>query len=501
MKGKVMSKKNLNLLLITITLLITHQVHSAEALLIGVSSYPQSPLANPVNDVQLISKALTTKGWNSRTLINPTSEQLKDSVRSFYQRTITSNEPSLIYFSGHGIQYRGENYLLPIDISEPKSILKKAISITEIGYFSKDNKGPKIFIVDACRSSPLGKESISVSSGLNSQYAPPNSLIAYATSPGEVALDGVAGSNSPYAKAFANSVERYNSLDEIFKKTRMLTMMATNGKQLPWESSSLYQEVNFSNNRIENKPSQQNQQVTNASLIDNNVVNNGQYIRPSMPENKYESIVSALDSLRIIIEKSSLSSFEKRNGNQIEERDKQDFLATIEAEKLRYKTNPSGVAYALITSLQSGVFYPKCRKGSGIDASCGDYDRYFKFTPNLKLSLELSKIAHNEKIRSDKLAIHYMNGWGVDKDLVKAYELFESDKNKGGVVAEYWWTNINTMVQSEMKKMGFNVGIDGDFGSSSCKALTEIIGNTRCARVVTKEQLIALISKNKTYIE
>ena len=232
-------------------LIASNNANSAEALLIGVSNYPSSPLANPVNDVQLISKSLTSKGWKSKTLINPTSEQLKSEVRSFYARNGSKNEPSIIYFSGHGLQFRGENYLLPIDISDPKTVLSKAISITEIGYFSKDIKGPKIFIIDACRSSPLGKESIAVSSGLNSQYAPPNSLIAYATAPGEVALDGIAGSNSPYAKAFSSSVELYNSIDEVFKKTRLLTMTATGGKQLPWESSSLYQEVNLSVDKIE----------------------------------------------------------------------------------------------------------------------------------------------------------------------------------------------------------------------------------------------------------
>jgi len=94
-----------------------------------------------------------------------------------------------------------------------------------------------------------------------------------------------------------------------------------------------------------------------------------------------------------------------------------------------------------------------------------------------------------------------MNGWGVDKDLLKAYDLFESDRLKGGVVSEYWWTNINSMVQNEMNKLGYKVSVDGDFGATSCKALGEIIGATKCGKVVTKAQLSAMLGKFKSTIE
>lgn len=147
--------------------------YASMALVIGVTDYKESPLINPLNDVNIISNALRGKGWKVTELKNPTSQRLKQELRSFFSSD-SSGAPLIVYFSGHGLQYKGENYLLPADAnSRSPTILKSALSITELGYFSKDHTGPKIFIVDACRNSPLGRETIAVSSGLNSQFAPP----------------------------------------------------------------------------------------------------------------------------------------------------------------------------------------------------------------------------------------------------------------------------------------------------------------------------------------
>jgi hypothetical protein len=259
--------------------------------------------------------------------------------------------------------------------------------------------------------------------------------------------------------------------------------------------------VNLSQKKIETIQNQTYQNVVNSQDTGNKSNNQIQLAAPTIPDIKYDSFQSALDSLKSTVEKSPITAFNKLNGVQANERDKKDFIATIDSERIRYKSNPAGVSYKLITTLQTGILYPNCKKGNGIDPSCGDFDRNFKLTPNLKLSLELSKIANSEKIRSDKLAIHYMNGWGVEKDLLKAYELFESDKLKSGVVSEYWWVNINSMIQKELKNLGAKIEVDGDFGASSCKTLSEFIGVTKCGRVVTKEQVYALISKNKKSIE
>lgn len=509
-----------SLIIAAILTVAMHKAYSAQALLIGVTDYQESPLSNPVNDVRLLAKSLRERGWGTKELINPSSHTLKSAVRDFLTRSQNQDEPSMIYFSGHGLQFKGENYLLPADSSASNGILRSALSITELGMLSKSRKGPKIFIIDACRNSPLGKETLSASSGLNSQFAPPNSVIAYATAPGDFALDGTPGGNSPYARALANSIKSTRSLDSAFKAARIETMRLTSGKQIPWESSSLYSEVFLD---IRSNPSSfqvnvaaeparppvisapptapsanplSSNPATATSAIPLPRPNLSMTVTPALTDPSIDGpFISALSGLKILIESSPLSSFEKWNGESITERDRTDFLLTIESERKRFFINKRGVTSALIKAIQKGVFHPKCRKGIGIDDSCGDFDRYFKFTPDLALSLELSKLAHERKIRSDSLAEYYKNGWLVEKDLVKAYELYESERILGG---EYWATDINRMIQIELNRMGREVIVDGDFGLSSCKALRELTGIASCARIVPKNQVAALMSKNRS---
>ena len=475
---------------------------SYQALLIGITNYQDSPLSNPVNDVRLLSQALSAKGWKTKTIENPRSEALKNEIEKFFQDAgEKSVVPVLIYFSGHGLQYKGENYLLPVNITSTSKVLRDSLSITEIGYSARRYKGPKILIVDACRNSPLGKKTISASSGLNSQYAPPNSLIAYATAPGEFALDGPDGANSPYARSLADALAKGNSLDQVFREARLGTMKRTSGKQLPWESSSLYEDVSFTSSAplsaptptvVNNNPPKKNsdtqdKQDQDPQKIAAQVPQHSPLATISMPENV--SYSEALELLKDLMAKAPLDNFYRWDSKQIRAQDRQDFLDSIDL--LRDEKQEVYRAFKIIDAYQKGVFYPNCRatNGVGIDPDCGDFDRHFEFVPDLRLSLILSKLADARGIRSDMLANHYARGWVVEKNLVEAYNLYAKDKNRGGSLSHYWWTNINQMVQIELKSLGYDLKDDGDFGPLSCKALSEVIGKTSCARVVSKAQV------------
>ena len=152
---------------------------------------------------------------------------------------------ALIYFSGHGFQLAGENYLVPLGLSERRSITDQSLSISSVNNALSRNSNPKILIIDACRSSILEQGTVSISTGLNSQAAAPNTLIAYATAPGKVAFDGPAGSNSPYASSLAQAIDSHSDIQNIFQSTRIQTMRLTNGEQIPWESSSLIEKISF----------------------------------------------------------------------------------------------------------------------------------------------------------------------------------------------------------------------------------------------------------------
>jgi SH3-like domain-containing protein len=75
-------------------------------------------------------------------------------------------------------------------------------------------------------------------------------LIAFATSPGEIAEDGD-GENSPYAAALARYLQQPNlSVESMFKQVRVQVEVDTKGKQTPWELSSLTTEFFFVDQKL-----------------------------------------------------------------------------------------------------------------------------------------------------------------------------------------------------------------------------------------------------------
>ena len=101
------------------------------------------------------------------------------------------------------------------------------------------NNGLNIVILDACRNNPFSKSFRSSSKGLAVMDAPQGSILAYATSPGNVAYDGE-GRNSPYTKALAKQILEPNlQIEEVFKRVRISVVKETGNEQVPWEASSL----------------------------------------------------------------------------------------------------------------------------------------------------------------------------------------------------------------------------------------------------------------------
>jgi uncharacterized caspase-like protein len=89
-------------------------------------------------------------------------------------------------------------------------------SIKDVGH------GPKIVILDACRTNPFATQSPNdwvpgLAAPVN---APGNTLIAFSTDPGNVAADGI-GVHSPYTRALLRYLQQPGlDLNEIFRRTR-----------------------------------------------------------------------------------------------------------------------------------------------------------------------------------------------------------------------------------------------------------------------------------------
>lgn len=221
------------------------------ALVVGNSAYVNAnPLPNPVNDAGEIAKALTESGFEVIVGLDLDKNAFDLKIRDF-ARALDGAEVALFFYAGHGLQVSGRNYLVPIDASMQKErdLDFEGISVDFVlkqMEIDRDNKTNVVFL-DACRDNPLarnlarsmGTRSTSIGKGLAQVETGVGTFIAYSTQPGNVALDGE-GANSPFTTALAKGVRvPGRNLTAVMVDVRKDVLAATQGKQVPWDHSSL----------------------------------------------------------------------------------------------------------------------------------------------------------------------------------------------------------------------------------------------------------------------
>jgi hypothetical protein len=210
------------------------------ALVIGNSAYRIGPLRNPVRDAEDLSGVLRTLGFAVQTKTNVNQREMEEAVNRFVQE-IQNGDVALFYFSGHGVQVRGENFLIPVggSIESESDVRYKAVNAgLVLGKMEESRNRTNIFILDACRNNPF-RRFRSLSRGLTVMDAPVGTFIAYATAPGSVAADGT-DRNSPYAKALMHAIkEKGVEIHLAFQQVLRDVWKETEGKQVPWIASSV----------------------------------------------------------------------------------------------------------------------------------------------------------------------------------------------------------------------------------------------------------------------
>jgi len=184
------------------------------ALVVGNNDYKKSPLKNPANDAMDISTKLTDKGFKIIKKINPSTNELINSIKDF-NKFLCLGGVGLFYYSGHGVQLKGQNYIIPVDadIETMDDVIHKSINLNRL-------LAPVDKIIE---DSP--KRS--------------GDVIIYSTGSGNVAFDGP-GRNSIFTKHFSYAIDKNEF--ELFDILRYLcreVSKETNGKQIPWLSASL----------------------------------------------------------------------------------------------------------------------------------------------------------------------------------------------------------------------------------------------------------------------
>ena len=227
---------------------------NALALIIGNNDYAleRDKLNNAVNDANDFAAKLMALGFTVAKALNVSEESFERAVTDFGS-DLRQYEVGLFYFSGHGLQIDGINYLTAVDTSFADDISAKHSSYKldqVIEYMNRADPEIKILILDACRDNPLlsqyrGNQRI----GLAPIHAPKGTLIAFSTSPGERAMDSGAGRNSIYTGALVNHINDANiPIEEFFKRVRTSVYTLSQGKQTSWEHTSLIGTFYFNSN-------------------------------------------------------------------------------------------------------------------------------------------------------------------------------------------------------------------------------------------------------------
>jgi len=218
-----------------------------QALVIGNAEYKENELTNPVNDAKDMAKSLTKQGVNVVLHTNFDRKKMEDAIREFKNRLFAHEKSvGLFYFSGHGAQVDGKNYLIPINNDEIKfddDVLDKAVDVDKVIAQMKQgtNDGLNIIILDACRNNPYpsrptkgdGKD------GLASIPPAEGVIIGYATAPGYTALDFSKGErNGLYTKYLLKAIQPKKQIYKMFIEVRNDVLKESNGKQEPWTTMS-----------------------------------------------------------------------------------------------------------------------------------------------------------------------------------------------------------------------------------------------------------------------
>jgi hypothetical protein len=220
------------------------------ALVIGNASYRQvGTLANPTNDAEDIAAKLQSCGFSVVKKTDCTHKDMDKALKEF-RASLAEADVALFFFAGHGMQIEGENYLAAVDTDAAEEIDAKHSSLPLNRIIETMEKSPsstKIIILDACRDNPFERawHRTGATRGLAPVYAPRGTIIAYATSPGQVALDGK-GRNGAYTSALLKHMDAPDcSLEQMFKRVRNTLSAVTKGRQISWEHTSLAGEFFF----------------------------------------------------------------------------------------------------------------------------------------------------------------------------------------------------------------------------------------------------------------
>ena len=361
---------------------------------------------------------------------------------------ITPGSTVVVYFAGHGIQLSDQNYLAPVDLKlkDAAKLPDAALSTAQVlDQLAGKNAAAVVLILDASRANPFAKKKISngetISDGLaRVATLPPGTFVAFSTAPGGVSRPGT-GDNSPYAEALAGALKsKGKTVEQMFKLARARVVVATAGEQIPWDKSSLVQNVMLVPEANQaavampdacdlaaghpSDPERVGPSVEYANLDPQIAIPACEKAVAAYPDNmRFKALLArALDkagrgeeaaAINLVVMKAGyLGGYHNmgnlyRKGLGVEKDLKKAFELYMYAAERGHPEDQSNIGYMYM-------------RGDGVDV---DYKQSMVW-------LEKAA-AQNWATAYDKIGLLYQNGWGVDKDPVRAFQEFGKGANLG----------------------------------------------------------------------
>jgi hypothetical protein len=219
-----------------------------QAMVIGNSKYRHAPLKNPVNDASGMAEALKSAGFGVTLGLELTHAGIREAIRAHSENLARTKAVGVFYFAGHGAQLAWRNYLIPVDaeIADVHELRERGVDVNSlIDGIRKAGNPMNMIILDACRDNPFGSARRLDQKGLSQLDAPPGTLLAYATAPGNTAIDGE-GAHGLYTEHLLKEMKVPEAkVEDVFKRVRLAVRRRSSGLQIPWESTSLEEDFYF----------------------------------------------------------------------------------------------------------------------------------------------------------------------------------------------------------------------------------------------------------------
>ncbi len=218
------------------------------ALVIGNAAYKKvPPLSNSVNDARSMVLVLSKLGFKVVDVIDGDRASMMQALNRIQTDLKGQQAIAMLYYAGHGLQLDWRNYMVPVDaqIDKSEDVPKQTVDIElVIQAFKTASTRMNILVLDACRDNPFPRSG--AGKGLAQLDAPPGTYLAFATAPGNVAEDGDESSgNGLFTQFLLKELQRPARIEDVFKRVRLQVRQKSQGRQIPWDSSSLEDDFAF----------------------------------------------------------------------------------------------------------------------------------------------------------------------------------------------------------------------------------------------------------------